>query len=167
MERIKKISRSQGFTLVELILTMVLLGIIVVVTGILMGRSLDAYKLVSTRTETVHEARFALVRLQKELEQERQVTTASPQQVVFLDPTATQIDIHLTGTTIYRGSDILAENVSNLLFTYYRDNGNTTSSAAQVRRIHIDMTVRADATSGSLQLRTDVFPRIFMYENFQ
>lgn len=162
MERI-----SKGFSLVELILSMALLGIVVLVSGIIMGRGLDAYRLVTNRTEAVQDARFAFVRMQKELERLRDVTVASPQRIVFTDPDAADVEFRLVGTTLYRDADILAQGISALTFTYYRDNGNETSSGPQVRRIHIDMTVQAGGGAGTLALRTDLFPRIFIYENFQ
>lgn len=159
--------KTKGFTLVELVLTMTLISIVVVVTGLLMGRGLDAYRLVTQRTDAVHQARFAIVRIQKELEMLTDVTNAQVERIGFRDPNLNAVDFRLVGSTLYRGSEILAESVTRLAFTYYRDNGNETSSAPQVRRIHMEMTVDAGPAAGSLELRTDVFPRNFIYENFR
>ncbi len=161
MERVK------GFTLVELVLTMVLLGIVVLVSGILMGRGIDAYRLVTARTNAVHNGRAAFLRMQKEIEILREVRVANPDRVVFLNPDNQEVEFRHSGTTLFRGADPLADQISSLRFTYYRDNGNETSAAPQVRRFLMEMTVLADSGAGRLALRTEVFPRIFIYENFQ
>lgn len=163
MERIKQ----NGFTLVELVLTMTLMGVIVVVAGVLMGRGVDAYRVVATRTELVSQGRLALMRIEKELEALRDVVTAQSQRIQFRDADLAMQDFRLVGTTLFRNNAILAENVQNLTFTYYRDNGNETTAPPQVRRIHLEMTVQGAGGSGSLALRTDIFPKNFVYENFQ
>ncbi|MBI2067757.1 MAG: prepilin-type N-terminal cleavage/methylation domain-containing protein [Deltaproteobacteria bacterium] len=162
MERIN----SKGFTLVELVLAMTLITIVVAVSGFLMGRGVDAYRLVTSRTETVHQARTALVRMQKELERLREVTHAAPDRIAFRDPNMVETDFRLEGGRLYRGNDILAEDITRLTFTYYRDNGNETEAAPQVRRIHLEL-VTESVEAGRLSLRTDVFPRNYLYDNFQ
>ncbi|MBI2083292.1 MAG: prepilin-type N-terminal cleavage/methylation domain-containing protein [Deltaproteobacteria bacterium] len=163
MERIN----SKGFTLIELILAMTLLGIIVVVSGVLMGRGVDAFRFVTDRTDVVQQARLAMTRVQKELELLKEVQVASPDRVVFLDETLSPVEFRLDGTDLRQGNDILASGIQNLRMTYYQSNGNETSAAPQVRRIHIDMTLQTERGSGTLDLRTDIFPRNYIYENFR
>lgn len=158
---------SAGFTLVEVILSITLLAITVAVTSVLMGRGLDAYYLVNTRTESLEQAQSALGRMQKEMTKVREINNAQPDRFGFRDDLGNNTDYHREGIQLYRGEDRLAQNVTSLNFTYYRDNGTTTTAPPQVRRIRIDMEVASGAGSGPIVLRTDVFPRIFLYENFQ
>lgn len=157
----------KGFTLVEIILSMTLLSITVAATSVLMGRGLDAYNLVNSRTVALDQANYALVRMEREMTKVTNIQNANTNLFGFVDSLGTSTDFHLNGTNLYRGGDFLAHNISSLVFTYYRDNGNTTSAAPQVRRIHIDMTVSAGTGNGTVDLRTDVFPRIFIYDDFQ
>lgn len=157
----------KGFTLVEIILAMTLLGITVVATSVLMGRGLDAYNLVNSRTVALDQANYALVRMEKEMTKVSNINNAHSTLFAFVDSLGNSTDFHLDGTTLFRGNDPLAHNVSSLTFTFYRDNGATTTAPPQIRRIHIDMTVLADGGNGTIDLRTDVFPRIFIYDNFQ
>lgn len=149
----------------ELVLTTVLLGIVVAVSGILLGRGVDSYRLITLRTDEVRQAQTAMLRMEKELETLRSVSQALPNRVEFSDPDLNSVDFRLIDTTLFRGPDLLAEDVTQLAFTYYRDNGEETSAAPQVRRIHMEMTVEESAGI-SFNLRTDVFPKIFIYENF-
>ena len=165
MERIT--DRTKGFTLVEVVLTMTIMAVLVVVTGVLMGRAVDAYRLVAERSDLLQQGRMALMRIEKELEVLRDVVTVQPERVQFRDADMALQEFRRDGTSLFRNSDLLAENVSFLSLAYYRDNGNETQSPPQVRRIHIEMTVQGAGTGGSLTLRTDVFPRNFIYENFQ
>lgn len=146
---------------------MTLLGIIVVVSGVLMGRGVDAFRFVTDRTDVVQQARLAMTRVQKELELLKEVQVASPDRVVFLDETLSPVEFRLDGTDLRQGNDILASGIQNLRMTYYQSNGNETSAAPQVRRIHIDMTLQTERGSGTLDLRTDIFPRNYIYENFR
>lgn len=159
--------KSKGFTLVELILTIMLLGIVVSVSGLLMGRGVDAFRLVTDRADVAQQGWFALSRIQKELERLTDVQVASPTRVVFLDETASSVEFRLDGTTLYQGNDPLVSGVSLFRMTYYRDDGSEASAAPQVRRIHVDMTLQTERNSGTLPLRTAVFPRNFIYENFR
>lgn len=163
----RKFPKTAGFTLLEIILVMVLLGIMVAATGVMMGRSVDIYALVGDRTEIISEARYAMVRMEKELEGLTDVQSTSATRIGFRDSGGASTDFNLTGTNLFRGSDLLARNISSLNFTCYRDDGAVTSSAQQTRRIQIDMTVTSPGAGGSFPLRTDVFPKNFMYENFR
>ncbi|MBI4373744.1 MAG: hypothetical protein HY542_02600 [Deltaproteobacteria bacterium] len=153
--------------MVELILTMMLLGIVVSVSGVFMGRGVDAFRLVTDRTDAVQQARFAMTRIQKELEQLTDVQVASSGRIVFLDPALSPVEFRFDGTTLYRGADRLVSGVNAFQITYYRDSGAETSAAPQVRRIHVDLTLQTERNSGTLALRTDVFPRKFIYEDFR
>lgn len=88
-----------------------------------------------------------------------QVTTTTASSFTFQYPTGTSITYSRTGTNVMRNSDILMNNVTALAFTYYDQAGNTTTTAANVRSVRIQLTATtADGTS-SLTVRTRVFIR--------
>ena len=67
---------------------------------------------------------------------------------------------------VLRDATMLAPNVSGLTLTYYDQNYNVTATIADVRRIGIQLDVDVPA-QGTMTLRSEVFPRSFIYTNFQ
>jgi len=68
---------------------------------------------------------------------------------------------------IFRGNDYLLGNIIHLDFDYLNEEGDSTIWSWLVRRINIDFTVEAPREAGTLRLRTDVFPRNHMYDDFE
>lgn len=157
----------RGFTVVELILAISLVSILLVTSGVMMGRGLDAFNLVSSHTDAVEQARYGMIRMEKEMELVRTINTAQAGRFGFVDNQGLSTDFHLQGTDLIRGSDPLVRNVTSLTFTYYNSAGATTNTAPQVRHIRINMTVQAPGGAGQVTFRTEIYPRDFTYDTFQ
>lgn len=164
--------KPKGFTLVEIILCVSLVGILFATTAILLDRGVASFATISERGAKNQDARFAMERMVRELilvdagpsGELQNFQTAS---LSFRDNLGLNTDFHLTGTTLYRGSDPLLENVTALTFTGYQSNNNTTQAAPQVRRIRVQLSALPQGETAAMTLRTDVFLRTDMYENFQ
>lgn len=157
----------KGFTILELILSMTLMGILLAASGVLLGRGLDAYNLVSAHSDSVEQARYAMIRMEKEIETVTNISNSQVTQFGFTDTLGAATDFHLNGTDLMRGNDPLARNVTSLAFTYYKSDGSATNANPQVRRVQIDLTVQATGGAGTVHLRSEVFPRNFYYDTFQ
>ena len=164
---------KKGFTLVEIILSISLIGILFALTSVVLRQGLDAYAHISSRAPQLQAARYAMERMVRELRREGddandQIQNISATQVSFTDNLGNNTSFNLNGQTLRRGTDTLLNNVTSLTFTGYKsDNVTTTSSANQVRRIRIQLTTLPPGQIASLTLRTDIFLRNYMYENWQ
>lgn len=173
----QKRQKKHGFTFVETILAIVIVGAIASVAAKVLVSGLDVYALVVNRHDASQRARLSMERMVDEivLINSGDILGMSNTRFRFRDSDGINTDFKQQTVTyrrrsmpcLYRGEDFLAENVLSFDFDYYAADGSSTIWALQVRRINIDFTVEAMADAGSIHLRTDVFPRNFMYSNFE
>lgn len=153
----------RGFTIVELVLVIALLGIEAFVLGPPLAVAVKEYVLVSSRRQTLAEAKSAMDRMVKEIRlipsQAAVISVASPTAFQFQYPLGTAITYALNGTALERNGTALASNVGLLEFKYYDSAGAETAVASRVRTIQIRLTINAPSGSGTLPLQTTVFLR--------
>lgn len=167
----------KGFTLVEIILTIVIVGIIAGVTAKILMSGLDTYSFVVNRKDITQQARVSMDRMVSELMLIDTSDINLMQNTIFAfddrDGTPTSF-----GLTTYQGEPILvrgdgynmrplAHSVGFIDFDYLKPDGSSTTVVGDVRRINIELSLDAYGGYGSIALRTEVFPRNFMYQNFQ
>lgn len=169
--------KRSGFTLVETMLALVIVAIIAGVAAEVLVSGLNIYKLVVNRNNAFQTARMAMDRIVDEvlMFDEYSISWLSNTRIGFWDQEGASTDFERRTVTqggrsvvcIYRGDDYLAGNVTQMDFDFYNASGASTAWSWLVRRINIEITVTAPDTAGSVHLRTDVFPRKFMYSDFQ
>lgn len=162
---------ARGFTLVEVILVMLLLGIIAAVGAQIMGAGLQTYVAARDSLSVDAQARLALERMTRELRAVRSPSGLSltpGNEVTFIDTDGTSIRYCLAmvngcpGTTageLMRNNQPLAGGVSGLAFTYSDRNGAPTADPEQVFYISVQFDVAQGAMSGTY--RATVNPRNF------
>ncbi len=152
-----------GFTLVELVLVIAMLGILAAVLGPGLGTALRSYQVVLARRATLAQARAGMDRIVHEIRLIGRpsdiLNVSSSTSFQFEYPNNNAITYSLSGTNLLRNSDVLASPVSALEFKYYRASGAETATASLVQRVQITFTTTAPAGQGSLTLRTNVFLR--------
>lgn len=165
-------SRQHGYTLVEVILAVVLTSALALTLTPLLTQGLNVYVLATQRARLLHDVRFALTKMSREIVRARAVDIrlAQPTRFTFVDTSGGPADYGFiaagTRGTLYRTGIPVLTNVNNLQFRYFDANGNPTSSVANIRRIGIQLTANAPV-AGTLTLRTEVFPRPFAYTAFR
>lgn len=170
--------KIQGFTLVEMVLTIALVGILFAATSIILRQGLDSYENVQTRGTTLQDARYGMERVFKELlrvgdEAGNTVSGISNNQVTFVNAVGDTTNFQWDGQNLVLGNDtqmtsnILLNNVTALAFTGYDQNNNATEVAASVRRIHVSLSVLPTGHETPIAFQTDIFLRNHMYENFR
>jgi len=148
-----------GFTLMEMVIVIVLVAAFILALSLLLNPAIRTWSFITFRNEEVAQARVAFDRMAREIRSLVNLTSASATNMSFTAADNTTISFGLSGNNLLRNSDILANGISGLLFSYYNINGSATNNTSQVRRIDIQMNLTSG--SQSLSLSNNVYPRIF------
>jgi prepilin-type N-terminal cleavage/methylation domain-containing protein len=160
-------TRSQrGFTLIELIITTVLLGLLGAVGASMISDSFDTTRMVDASQVSAAQARYALERLEREIRETKfaggayAISTMTATRLVFTRNDGVAVTIDKTGNNLTLGysspvitpTPTLTNQVSALTFTYYSidpGTGAVTSGAtnSNVRLVEIALSLQ-DAVSG-------------------
>jgi len=163
-----------GFTLIEMIMTIVILGVIVALGANMIGGSMLAYFAGRDLTELDTRGRMAVERLTRELRAVRSATAtdlniATLGQVRFNDMRGNSVCFYLAGTQLMRSADfaaacgttgpqVLVDGVSALNFTYLLNDGvNATNNPTLVYYIIVQYTVTVSGANHTY--RATVHPR--------
>lgn len=162
----------RGFTLVELILTMVIMSILFAFVGTIMYTGLKSYSLVSDRQNAISKARMALNLMADELvvisNPATDITSISSTSITFVSAEGESVTYSISSQNLMRDANILTDNVgTGTGFTYYTAGGGTTSTPSQVHRIKIDLAVNADASvHGVIRMTESIYLRNRYYNGF-
>lgn len=163
-----------GFTLIELSIVIVLIGIIAGVGAMLILQGVNAYISQDVRADLTSQGRLAIERMAREIRTIRQASemgtavigtiSGNPtSSLIFADLTGTSITYSLSGTTLNRtvgaGVFALAEGVAALEFRHYDTTGALTTTPASVWQVQIDLALTKKGESQSFKIR--VHPRNF------
>lgn len=154
---------KKGFTLIEMLLVVALLGVLAIGLGSAVQESVKGYDMVWTRRQLVAQARAGMDRMIREIQlipaSSSVINVSSSDQFIFRYPSSTQIRFSLSGTNLRRNNYALIEHVQNLTFTYYDENGNTTNTAGNVRSVAVQFTLDPATVIPDYTLRTRTFLR--------
>ncbi|MDC4204047.1 MAG: type II secretion system protein [Candidatus Manganitrophus sp.] len=164
------ITNQQGFTLVELVLTIILVGIIAGMASVFLRQGLNAFVAEDARADITNQGRLAMERMAREIRVIRSRTAADlpgcctnpSTSLNFFDTSGSNIVYAVAGNTVTRNGTALAAGSPILLnFRYYQQDGTTlATTAAQVWSIQIDLTVTRNGESQAYRVR--VHPRNFV-----
>ncbi len=173
--------RAQGFTLIETIMSIVIIGIVGVIVALTIYEGVEGYLLASRRMVLTQDARNALTRMIREiggLDKRMSagnmvgILTADVSNFRFIDSSNSDITFDKSGTTIRRSGDgqvtfdTLANNASALTFKYYNVSNTELTSVPlsqgninNIRWLSIEITLSVNGQS--VKMRSQVFPRDF------
>jgi prepilin-type N-terminal cleavage/methylation domain-containing protein len=170
---------EQGFTLIEIVITIVLVSIIGGLGALIVMQGLRSYSAEDTRSEVLYQARFTTERIAREARLIRDATatnllTMTPTDLAFCDVTGKAVEFQMSGTTVSRresaacsplvwgGWNTLASSIdpATSSFSYFQQDGAT--AAGNATEVWFVM-IRIAATQGSesLALQTRVHPMNF------
>jgi len=121
-----KPNTQKGFTLIESIMVIAILGIVAALGVTLILSASDALSFLTIRSDMTQSADVAMSRMLNDirrLKDNLSVNTANSSQFRFLDVDSADINYYINGNNLMRNANILASNVSALTFTYYDQNG--------------------------------------------
>ena len=160
------IRRQLGFSLVELIVVIVVLGIIASMGAIVVRDGMLGYLRGREITSADWQGRLALERITRELRDAAAIAVGScdnsisPFTFAYSDINAAQISYTLNTSTLQRNGQPLADNVTGLHFYCLQNNGQTyTTAPAAVYYVTVSMIVSTANTSATY--RSTVKPRNF------
>lgn len=146
---------QHGFTIIELIISIVILGILGAYTFSFLGDSMGAYVRVQEHKTLYDEGRLAMEYMVREIRDANQnaaiTTTSSSITFTKLHPSVMTITYSLTSGTlnrVYSGTYALAGNVQTF--------SPTVSGTAPNKVVTLDLTLSG---RGLIRLRTTVYPR--------
>lgn len=168
-----KISRQAGFTLVEIIITIVIIGIIASIAANIILQGARIYSTEDSRSNVHYQARLAVERMAREIRMIRSASatdittgTMSATNLQFYDVNNNNIQFQRTGAsapyTITRNGIILANNVQSMTLSYWQLNGTTAVTAATITSLwFVDISVTVQQGTETLQVQTRVHPMNF------
>ena len=169
-----QVHRQHGFTLAEMVVVIIIVGIIFAVGAMLVGRSFENYSISRDATDIEGQARVALERISRELREVRGKSNSTDLdigtvgEVTFSDATTgTLIRFYRDGTTnrLMRQENLsppqpLADSITAMSISYFDKNAVSTGVLAEVYYIKAEITV----SKGSLN---DSFSTTVKVRNFE
>lgn len=160
----KKKTAGFGFTLIEFIISVAILGIIFAISARLLLEIADGWRLAGSRNEISETAKVAMGRMTREIRMVKDrtsVLTASGSVFQFIDANSNNIQFNVSSGRLLRtengAANALADNVSSLSFTYYNSLDAAipapavSPSSTDIRRIVVDITFSAGGAQLSFE----------------
>ena len=161
---------EDGFTLIEVVITIVLVTILASTAAVFMLQGVKSYSIEQSRSNVHYQARLAVEQMAREIRLIRSQTAAdisimNPSDISFTDIQNNQVRFQLNAGSIRRSPDNgttwqpLASGVTALNFSYLQQNSTSSISATTLWFVVIDVTVQKG--SETLEMRTRVYPMNF------
>ena len=159
----------KGFTLIELVIVISVIGIIAVIVGSILLGVVDAWTFKFNRNDILQDGRMAIGRMTREMRTASGITIATAGQFRFIETEnsgteatiSNDITYSLSGSNLNRTengvANLLAENVSSLAFTYYDASETVTGVIANIRRVKINVTLTKNGEN--VYLQSESMPR--------
>ena len=151
---------QQGFTLIEMALVIVLLGLISAAVVRFYSQQLIATQTMQNVSDAFWQARLAMERMVIDIRSIRStnaITTNTSNTLAFTDINNSTYTYTLSGTNLLCNSRVLASGVNSLAFSYYDKTGAITATLANIRYIRIAINVTKNNTN--INLTTSVYLR--------
>lgn len=175
---VNKMKNEKGFSLTEVVLTLVIASLIAAASSQTLFNNMDSYASIANRRSTVSDARHSMNQISSEL---RGLTTSEIQgvtatQINFADSngsnTSFRLDTNGNTLAVYRGNDILLDRVNSFVLNYYNDQGQEINpdpqNIANIRRIKVSISAAPVSEEGQIALSTIITPRQFIgFANYQ
>jgi prepilin-type N-terminal cleavage/methylation domain-containing protein len=170
------VQKSKGFTLIELIITIVITAIIAGMASLIIMQGVKAYTDEQSHSNVHYQAKLAVERMAREIRLIRSQTavdvpTMNATDLLFCDVTGKAVEFQLAGITLNRresatcspltwgGWNALATGVAPLTFSYLQQDGVNAAAATNLWYVAIDVTDVQGADT--LRMRTRVHPMNF------
>lgn len=156
--------RRRGLTLVELVVTITVMGTVSSFLAMAIFEGSRAYIDLRSRTANVSDAQHALDLLCREIQEIRSATdgdisVSTASSLTFTNEAGNTIAYAYSGGTLTRNGFILLDRLSAFSFAYYKTDGAAAAASTEIWTVQVSLTV--DRNGKFLALRSRVFPRNF------
>ncbi len=159
--------QSKGFTLVEIIITIVVVSVIAAFAAAILLQGVQSYFTEASRSDVHYRAKLAMERMAREIRlirnQGTDIITMTPTSLQFTDVNGSNTGFTWAASTLYRwngaGNDTLATGITSFSFNYLQQDGVTAATPADVW--YIDIALTSQQGTESLTMRSRVHPRNF------
>lgn len=145
MQNTRSRAHCGGFTLIEIVVSMVLLGILAVVGANMLSDTFRTSNVVVRDTIGIGAARYTMERLGREIREAKTVLSNSSTALSFVKNNGLTVSISNSGATVLLGagtaSQTLADNVSVFGMAYRDADLAITTSPGAIRFVDISLTV--------------------------
>lgn len=159
-----RLRSHQGFTLIELVIVIVILGIIVAMSTPLLTEGLSTFLAGENIVNADWQGQIAMERMVRDISLIRSpsdVTTIAANNLAFTDMGNNTISYSLSGTSLTLtengSSEILAQGIQSLAFSYFDRNGATTATTTLTRFIKVSINVTQNGVNYTLT--SMIYPR--------
>jgi len=164
-------SPSKGFTLIEIIITIVIIGIIASLAAGIIVQVVKVYATEDNRSDIQYQAKLAVERMARELRTMRSataadITTMNGTTLLYNDINGTQMGFRLNAGKVERTQDngatwqTLATNITGATIFTYLDNADAVT-ASQTALWFVQVQVAATRGTESVTMRATVHPMNF------
>lgn len=157
-------NNEKGFTLIELILTVVLVGIVAIAMTSAFIPTMTVSANVDNRKEAFQQGRLAMERMMREIREARSFAVCAPcpatSTLNFTDARNGNIVYAWNGTpqaSLTRSGTNISGNVEGYTITFFTKTGATPPNQGQIWRVQADLQVRVG--DQIIQLRSEAHPR--------
>jgi prepilin-type N-terminal cleavage/methylation domain-containing protein len=138
------IKDKEGFTLIEIVMTLVIMVILFGVGAQILNNTLHSWNIVTLRKEMLLGSRLSMTRMLYHIRHANisKITTFDPAHFVFTDIKNRDINLNLNGTLLQKNGRILADSLQSgtgVHFTYLDSNGNAATVSTDIRRVKIKL----------------------------
>jgi len=156
------VKKESGFTLIEVIVSLLLVGLLASIAGLSVYKGMEGYLMASENAALTQTSQLVLERLRREILLLNGVTAASGTNLQFSNSLGTRT-IDWDGETVKISDDTLVEGVNSFSLAYFKGDGNPWSvpgdTLQELAEVQINITL-SHAISGSIPpFSTSVNPR--------
>jgi prepilin-type N-terminal cleavage/methylation domain-containing protein len=156
---------SSGFTLVEIVITIVLIGIISGIAAMIILQGVQTYSVEDSRSNMFYQAQLAMERMAKEIRQIRSASTTDIQTMTaadlkFTNVTGATVEFTWGTPVLSLGTQQLASGITAFAFKYYLVDG-TTQTADRTQVWFVEIILTAQQGTETLQMNSRVHPMNF------
>jgi len=146
-------TKQSGFTLIEVIMVMVILGVIAAMSSKMIAAGFNAALTSQNLNNANWQGRLAIERMVRDIRVVRSandIVTRTASDFMFTDISGNSIEYKLSGGNLLRNTQILADGVNSLTFSYVDKNGNAVAGNTDVHYVGITLKITQDNANYSL-----------------